>query len=68
MHRGTIKWFNARDRYGFIVPESGDGDDVFVSENLLARLSIVELSAGQQVRYDAVPSRKGLRAVALTIL
>ena len=67
MHLGKIKWFNPRDRCGFIVPENGDGD-IFVSENLLAQLGIETLTAGQPVRYVAAPCRKGLRATALVIL
>jgi cold shock CspA family protein len=68
MHRGSVKWFNSRDRYGFIVPESGDGDDIFVSENLLAKLGIETLTQGRPVLFTAEPCPKGLRATGLVIL
>jgi len=67
--RGVVKWFRTDLRYGFIQPDTDDGSgDVFVSENLLAELGIETLTAGQPVRFDAVPHHKGLRAVSLVVL
>jgi CspA family cold shock protein len=66
---GIVKWFRSDRRYGFIQPDTDDGSgDVFVSENLLAELGIDSLTKGQPVRFEAARCRKGLRAVALTIL
>ena len=68
---GHVRWFNTKARYGFVrpdgAPEDGSGD-VFISDNLLARLCISALVENQRVRFDAVPHRKGLRATSLVIL
>jgi len=68
---GHVRWFNPKARYGFVrprgAPEDGSGD-VLVGDNLLSRLCITELVKCQSVRFAAEPTRKGLRAIALTIL
>lgn len=68
---GHVRWFNPKARYGFLRPEGAPEDrsgDVLITDNLLARLCISELTEGQRVRFDATPTPKGLRATALTIL
>ena len=54
---GTVKWFNAKKRYGFIQPQSG-GKDVFVHISAVERAGLSNLNEGQRVEYEVV-SNKG---------
>jgi CspA family cold shock protein len=63
---GRIKWFNAAKGYGFIEPSDG-GNDVFLHASDLRKANInpENLSEGAEIRYNAVPSSKGRKAVAI---
>ena len=50
MH-GTVKWFNAKKGYGFIIPESG-GKDVFVHISVLQRIGLNSIEEGQPVQFE----------------
>lgn len=66
--RGTVRWFDARRGYGFVVPEEG-GPDVFVHRRVLqstARLR--RLEPGQVVEYDAEQTAQGTKATQVTVL
>ena len=53
---GTVKWFDADQEYGFIVPDE-PGPDVFVHRAQVAAGCTLE--EGQKVRYDLRNSPKG---------
>lgn len=55
MATGSVKWFNNKKGFGFIVPESG-GKDVFVHVTGLASGDITE---GQKVSYELGQDREG---------
>ena len=62
---GTVKWFNEKKGFGFIVPDEG-GDDVFVhSTGLQSGLKIKE---GDKVEFDLGKTSKGLSAVDVSLL
>lgn len=57
---GTVKWFNDRKGFGFIIPESGD--DVFVHYRSIRGEGHRTLYEGQTVEFDVIESPKGLQA------
>lgn len=63
-HSGTVKWFNEKKGYGFIIKDS-DGD-VFV--HISAINDGIILKEGQRVVFDVVPSARGLNACNVTVV
>lgn len=62
MPSGTVKFFNRRKGFGFIIPEDGS-KDVFVHYTASAR----ELNEGDKVSYELEETEKGLSAVKVEI-
>ncbi len=50
MNTGTVKWFNERKGYGFIVPDAG-GDDLFVHHSEIQEGG-TSLDESQKVEYE----------------
>ncbi len=66
MPSGTVKWFNNKKGFGFIVPDEG-GSDVFVHISAVERSGMQALNEGQKVSFDLAPDRQGrMTAVELT--
>jgi CspA family cold shock protein len=57
MPTGTVKWFNPTKGYGFIQPQGGGGQDVFVHISAVERAGLSTLNEGQQVEYEIVSNR-----------
>ena len=51
MATGTVKWFNGRKGYGFIVPDEGDAD-VFVHITAVQEAGLEGLEEGQKVEFE----------------
>lgn len=63
---GTVKWFNVKKGFGFIVRDSGD--EVFVHFRAIRGRGRRVLRQGQLVRFNVVEAEKGLQADNVSIL
>ena len=62
MEKGKVKWYNEKRKYGFIMRE--DSTDIFVHQSGLKVQAIYE---GQTVLFDIQQTKRGLKAVNVTI-
>jgi CspA family cold shock protein len=60
MSTGTVKWFDVKKGFGFII--NGDGKDVFVHFSSIEGDGFRTLKDGETVEYEQVDSGKGLAA------
>jgi len=58
---GTVKWFNEKKGFGFIVPDDGS-EDVFVHHSKIAAEGFRSLREGQKVENDVGQGQKGPEA------
>ena len=63
---GTVEWYNAPERFGFIVRDRG-GKDVFVRASALERAGIRDLNEGQRVFVGVAEGRKGPEAASIQV-
>ena len=66
MARGTVKWFDPKKGFGFVVNE--DGVDVFVHYTSIEGEGFRCLKSGQTVVYEEKTSPKGLQGLRVQIL
>lgn len=59
--KGTVRWFNAEKKYGFIAPAMGD-KDIFVHISALQKSGLHSLSEGMSVEFDTEQGKKGMQA------
>lgn len=65
MAQGTVKWFNSEKGFGFIAPDSEEGQslpDVFVHYSAIAIDGYRSLDEGQRVEFDTTQGQKGPQA------
>jgi CspA family cold shock protein len=65
MAQGTVKWFNAEKGFGFIAPDSENGQnlpDVFVHYSAIAGSGFKSLDEGQRVSFETSQGQKGPQA------
>jgi len=55
---GTVKFFNDAKGYGFIQPDTGDGD-AFVHISAVERAGLQTLRQDQRLSYDMEQDRRG---------
>jgi len=61
MAKGTVKWFNEKKGFGFIVdPEVGS--DVFVHFSVIQADGFKTLNEGETVEYELYQDEKGAKA------
>ncbi len=58
MITGTVKFFNADKGYGFIAPESGQGD-AFVHISAVERAGMTTLDKDQRISYELETDNRG---------
>ena len=63
---GTVKWFNNKKGWGFIVKE--DGQDIFVHYSAIKGNGFRSLAEGQRVQFDIEEGEKGPAAANVEIL
>ena len=57
MPQGTVKWFNNKRGWGFIVME--DGEDIFVHYSAIKGDGFRSLAEGQRVQFEIEEGEKG---------
>jgi CspA family cold shock protein len=57
MPQGTVKWFNNKRGWGFIVKE--DGEDIFVHYSAIKGDGFKSLEEGQRVQFEIEEGAKG---------
>ena len=63
---GTVKWFDPKKGFGFVLND--EGEDVFVHYTSIGGDGFRCLRNGQKVEYEEVASDKGLQARGIRIL
>lgn len=58
--QGTVKWFDAKKGFGFVI--SPEGKDVFVHFSSIEDDGFRTLKDGEVVEYELVTGEKGLSA------
>ena len=58
MSTGTVKWFNSKKGFGFIVPDDG-GSDLFVHHSEIKTEGFATLDEGQKVEFEVGEGKKG---------
>jgi CspA family cold shock protein len=58
MSTGTVKWFNPKKGYGFIIPDDGD-KDLFVHHSDIETDGYASLNEGQKVEFEIGEGKKG---------
>lgn len=66
MTKGTVKWFDPKKGFGFVVNEQGE--DVFVHYTCIDGEGFRCLRNGQVVEYEEFTSDKGLQGRHVRIL
>ncbi len=66
MAKGTVKWFDPKKGFGFVVND--DGKDVFVHYTSIENNGFRCLRNGQVVEYQQFDSDKGLQGKEVKIL
>ena len=67
MAQGTVKWFNAEKGFGFITPDSGEGD-VFVHYSEIQSGGFKSLDENARVDFEIGQGTKGPQATGVTTL
>ena len=66
MAKGTVKWFDPKKGFGFVLNE--EGEDVFVHYTSIDGDGFRCLRNGQTVEYEEIASDKGLQGKDVSIL
>ena len=64
MATGTVKWFDGKKGFGFIVPDDG-GNELFVHHSDIEMEGFKNLSDGQAVEFEVGEGKKGPCAQAV---
>ncbi|HLN14853.1 MAG TPA: cold shock domain-containing protein [bacterium] len=65
MEHGTVKWFDSRMGYGFLL--DADGHDVFIHRRMVRRAGRRRLEPGEPVEYEAERTPRGMKVTHLVV-
>ena len=60
MPKGTVKWFNQKKGYGFLISE--DGKEIFVHFSSIQGEGFKSLREGDEVKFEITQGEKGEQA------
>jgi CspA family cold shock protein len=60
MPKGTVKWFNQKKGYGFLISE--DGKEIFVHFSSIQGEGFKSLREGDEVKFEITKGEKGEQA------
>ena len=63
MPQGTVKWFNNKRSWGFIV--KADGEDIFVHYSAIKGDGFKSLDEGQRVQFEVEEGEQGPAAASV---
>ena len=63
---GTVKWFDNKKGFGFLICE--DGKEVFVHFSGIVKEGFKSLSEGQQVQFEIETVDRGEQAINVTFV
>ena len=66
MAQGTVKWFNDKKGFGFIIADTGK--DVFVHHSAIKTDGFKTLAEGQRVEFEVIQGAKGPSADQVTFI
>ena len=67
MATGTVKWFDSKKGYGFILPSDGQGD-IFVHYTAIKTDNEFKtLKEGMIVSFDLAEGKRGLQALNVIV-
>lgn len=65
--QGSVRWFDARRGFGFVVPDEG-GPDIFLYRTVLRAAGLKRLDPGQRVEYKIEETPRGRKATEIRLL
>lgn len=65
MHKGTVKWFNVKKGYGFIIDDETN-NEIFVHFSAVSMEGFKELKDGERVEFEVIDGDKGIQASNVT--
>lgn len=67
-HTGIVKWYSPDKGYGFIIPDTNMGDDVFVHATKVREAGLRVLDKGQAVRFNTYDNKGQPAATAIEVV
>jgi CspA family cold shock protein len=68
MATGTVKWFSAGKGYGFITPDDGGGEDLFIHHSAIVGEGFKTLAENAKVQFEGGQGQKGPQATNVAAL
>jgi len=68
MATGKVKWFDGKKGYGFIIPESGNGDIFVHYSSIKSDTEFKSLKEGMAVQFDITEGKNGLQAQNVVVV